>query len=307
MGGRRFLFIVLVLVVAILLLIYFFIPINTIEFSNQGFVQNSSVYDDNSFGSSDLQFYNNMRYKGKEISYKIYDECTLKKKNDMEHAFEIISNLTVLEFYPVVYGEEISITCSEKNVVEGDTFIGGEGGVTNVTIAGDFNVIFNGKVLLIRDADCPTPNIAIHELLHALGFDHSENPGNIMYEMYDCSQSIGDEIPEFLNEIYSVPEKPDLIFEEVEAVMHGKYLDANISLRNNGISFAPESTLVISADDKVVHEETLSSLGIGFGRRISFANLWINKINVKEITFEIDNDYEELSKENNFYTLSVKK
>ncbi len=306
MRWARFLFIALVLIIVVLLLIYFFIPIGTIELSPSGFLQNSSVVN-NSFGDSNLQFYDNMRYRSKEISYKIYDECTLQKKNDMELALDIISNSTILEFYPVVYGEEISITCSEDNIIHGNTFIGGEGGVTNVTIAGDFNIIFNGKVLLIRDAICPTPNIAIHELLHALGFDHSENPNNIMYATYDCSQTIGTEIPDFLNEIYSFPEKPDVVFENVEAVMHGKYLDANISLRNNGIAFAPESTLVISADGKEINKMGISSLGIGYGRKITFTNLWVNKISVEELEFSIESDFDELSKINNVYTLSVKK
>lgn len=307
MRWRNFLFAFLVLLIVVLLLIYFFVPLNTVNLSSPGFFQNSSVYMNNSFGDSNLQFYDNMRYRSNRISYRIDDDCTLQKKNDMQQALDIISNLSVLEFYPAIYGEEITVTCSETNIVQGDTFIGGEGGVTNVTISGDFNVIFNGQILLIRDAQCPTPNIAVHELLHALGFDHSPNPGNIMYETYDCSQTIGDEIPAFINQIYSVPEKPDLVFEDVEAVLHGKYLDANVSLRNNGLTYSPDSTLIISADGKEVKSVDVSSLGIGFGRKIGLTNLWINQINVNEITFTIKGDFEEFSKDNNVYTLAVEK
>ncbi len=288
-------------------MIYFFVPINTVNLTSPSFFQNSSVSLNNSFGDSDLQFYNNMRYRSNRISYKISEDCSLQKKDDMKYALDIISNLTILEFYSSIYGEEITILCSDTNVLQGDMFIGGEGGVTNVTVSGDFNVIFNGQILLIRDAKCPTPNIAIHELLHALGFDHSINPGNIMYETYDCSQTIGNEIPDFINQIYSVSEKPDLVFEDVEAVLNGKYLDANVSIRNAGLSYSPDSTLVISVDGKIVKTVDISSLGIGFGRKVGFTNLWINKINVNEITFSLEGDFEEFSKENNVYTLVVEK
>jgi hypothetical protein len=306
MKGAQILLVSLVFVVIFLLLVYFFIPLNTIELSPSGFFKNASVYD-GSFGESNLQFYDNMRYRDSKISYKIYDECSLKKKNDMEYAFEILSDMSVLEFYPVIYGEEISITCSDDNIIRGNTFVGGEGGVTNVTIAGEFNIIFNGKILLIRDSNCANPNIAIHELLHSLGFDHSQNPGNIMYDTSDCDQSIGNEIPDFLNKIYSVPAYPDLTFEGVDAVLHGKYLDANVSIRNNGVNFAPDSNLIIYADGKKIKEIEIQSLGIGFGRKITLTNMWVNKLSVEEIEFVIDAGFEELSKTNNEYVLSVKK
>ena len=57
-------------------------------------------------------------------------------------------------------------------------FIAGEGGPSNITKSGDFSVITHGSILLIKESKCERPNIAIHELLHALGFDHSENPNN---------------------------------------------------------------------------------------------------------------------------------
>lgn len=294
----------LVIIVIAFLLIYFFIPTKTIELNPEYKQGNSNFNFDNS--TAGMQFYENMRYQTNEISYRIYDECTLQKKNDMEQALNIISNLTILEFYPALYGEEISITCSDENIIEGNTFIGGEGGVTNVTIVGDFHVIFNGKVLLIRDAKCPTPNIAIHELLHALGFAHSENPNNIMYETYECKQTIGEEIPRLLNELYSIPSEPDLIFEDVTATLNGRYLDTNLSLRNNGFKSSPESKIIISVDGKKTKEIDVPPIDIGFGRKISLTNLWVSQINVEEIKFTISGNFDEIDKINNVYVLSVK-
>lgn len=303
MGWKTVLVIFITLIVVALLLIYFFVPFNTIEFNTTSSTNSNFSLN---IGYDNLQFYENMRYRKKEISYKIYDACSLKKKNDMEQALEIIEGLTILDFYPVDYGEEISVTCKDEVVYEGGMFVGGEGGVTNVTISGDFNVIYNGKVLLIRDSDCANPNIAIHELLHALGFDHSENKNNIMYAVSDCKQTIGHDIPEFLNEIYSIEQYPDLLIEDVDAIMHGKYLDANLTIRNNGLKYSGESKLIISADGKKVDEEDLAPFELGYGSRISFTNLWIGQINIDEIEFFIYNTFSELDKDNNRVVLELK-
>jgi hypothetical protein len=304
MRWANFLFGLLVIATIAALLVYFFIPVKTIEFNPEYKPGNSNFNLDNS--TSGMQFYENMRYQENEISYKISNECSLVKKNEMESALEIISNLTVLEFYPVVYGEEISVTCTDENIVQGNTFIGGEGGVTNVTVIDGFHVIFNGKILLIKDSKCTTPNIAIHELLHALGFTHSENPNNIMYETYECGQTIGDEIPEFIDEIYSIPSKPDLSFESVDANLNGRYLDANLSLRNNGFKNSPASKIIISVDGKTIKEVEVPPVEIGYGRKISLSNLFVTNINVEKIEFILSGDFDEISKENNVYTLNVK-
>lgn len=301
-GG--FVFVFLVVVAIGMLIVYFFVPLNTLEF-NPISVSGNSNFSIN--GGEELQFYKNMRYSSAEISYKIYEDCSLKKKNDMEEAFDVISNISNIEFYPVLYGEEISVTCTEGEIIQGNTFIGGEGGVTNVTIIGDFHIIFNGKIILMRDSECKNPNIAIHELLHALGFNHSGNPNNIMYETSDCGQTIGEEIPQFLQDIYSIPSEPDLSFDNSSAIMNGKYLSANISVRNNGFEDSPASKLIVSVDGKEIKEIEISPVEIGYGRKILLSNLWISQSNVEEIEFYISSDFEEIDKSNNVYVLYIKK
>lgn len=294
MGWLKALGIILIFVVIIFLIIYWFVPYNEIDFNLEPTNSNFSLTN-----YSKMQFYDNMRYPSNKISYKIYDACTLQKKSDMEQTLEILENLTILEFYPVLSGEEISITCTDEVVYEGSMFVGGEGGVTNVTVAGDFHVIFNGKVLLIRNSECQTPNIAIHELLHALGFAHSENKNNIMYAISNCRQTIGEDIPKFLDEIYSVEPKPDLVFENASIELKGKYLDANFSVRNNGLKYSPNAKIIVYADDKNVKEIELAPLDIGYGRKIFLSNIWVTKINIDSIKFVIETDFEELDKTNN--------
>ena len=302
-GGKTVLWAFLVLILIAVLAIYWFVPFGTIEF-NTGTV--NSNFSLNNLGEDNSQFYPNMRFPSTDISYRI-ENCPLQRQYDMKSAFDILSSLTILSFYPVEYGEEIIIVCQDTNEFEGNLFIAGEGGPTNITVAGDFNIIYKGKILLIKDSDCERPNIAIHELLHVLGFDHSENPNNIMYEISDCKQTIGEDTLDFINKIYSIPAKPDLLFEDIDAVMHGKYLDLNFSIRNNGLIYSGESTVIVYADGKKVKELDFEALDAGYGRRIFLTNVLINQINVDIIEVNVENDFSELDKSNNIVSLEIKK
>lgn len=171
-----------------------------------------------SYGQKQQQFYPNMRYPFKEISYRIQD-CTLSKRNDFLRATEIISNKTVLSFYEVSNGEEILVTCSEKERIEDGIFIAGEGGPKKIIFSGENHIISSGTVHLIKKSECPTPNVAIHELLHALGFDHSENKNNIMYNFSSCNQEIGEDLIDEINRIYSQEPLADLKIVQASAIV----------------------------------------------------------------------------------------
>lgn len=295
----------LVIIILVLLLsIYWFIPFKTTEFNLES--NSNSNFSINSYESTQLQFYENMRFPDKKITYNI-ENCPLQRKNDMEWAFEIMEQETVLEFYPVEKDQQITITCEETTKLEGKLFIAGEGGPTNITIAGSLNVIEAGKILLMKDSDCERPNVAIHELLHVLGFDHSKNPKNIMYEISRCDQVIGEDILDFIDSIYAIPSNPDLLFENASASMHGKYLDINFSVRNNGLKDAEESTVKVLADGKEIEEIEIPKIDIGYGRKVSIANLWIKQIDVQKIEFIIENNFEELDKANNKVSFEIKK
>lgn len=289
------------LLVSLLLVFYWIIPFKTTEFGAQSENSNFSLGNK----SNNMQFYQNMRYPDSKISYQIYD-CPLQKKNDMERAFNIIANESIINFYSVNNDEQISINCDSGNKIEEGLFIAGEGGPTNITQAGNFNVILHGSILLIRDSKCETPNVAIHELLHTLGFDHSENSNNIMYPISRCSQTIGEDIFKLIDELYLFQSYADLVFENVSAIMNGRYLDVEMSIRNNGLKDSEKAKVIIYADEKFVKEIDLDILEIGYGRKITLGNIWVSQVNVEELEFFIDSSFNELEKKNNKIILKIK-
>ena len=75
-----------------------------------------------------------------------------------------------------------------------DLFIAGEGGPTSITNTSLYNVILKGKILLYKKSECEEPIVELHELLHVFGFDHSQDPNNIMFNLSSCNQEISQDI-----------------------------------------------------------------------------------------------------------------
>ncbi|PIO08648.1 hypothetical protein COU59_00900 [Candidatus Pacearchaeota archaeon CG10_big_fil_rev_8_21_14_0_10_34_12] len=305
MSWKLFFSFVFTLALISLLATYWLLPFGTTQFYK---TQNSGNFNFTLDNSDDLkmQFYDNMRYPNKEILYNI-ESCSIQKRYEMEQALEIVSNLTILKFNPSDFGWEISVTCDEKTRIENGLFIGGEGGPVNITNTTNFNVIFNGEVLLIRESKCPKPNIAIHELLHALGFSHSLNPESIMYNITNCEQQIGDDIINKINTLYSVPSYPDLSIEDASAILRGKYLDANITVRNQGLLKSERTNILIKADNNTIDKIELPEMGIGQGNEIFLSNVFVPKLSVNELEFSIIYTGDELEKNNNKINLKIKK
>jgi hypothetical protein len=290
-------------IISTLALYWLVAPIgNPVEFFSKPGNSNFSI----GIYSNDMQFYPNLRYVDSKISYKV-DSCSTERENEMINAFNEVSNVSVLEFYPVDSNEQIHVTCDEKTQFpKEEYFVAGEGGPTKI-IAGDkFNVVFNGKILLFRDSQCETPNVAIHELLHALGFKHSLNKGNIMFNITSCKQTIGDDIPKFINELYSYPKYADLDFKEVNAEMKGRYLNTNFTIKNNGLKDSGDFKIKIYADDSLIKEMDSDFIKIGEGKIIVLSNILIPRITINELKFSIETNFEELDRENNEKILKIK-
>jgi len=282
------------------LTIVYFAPLNTIDFGVKSGDYNFSVIQEN----ESLQFYPNMRLSSSAISYRI-SNCPLQKQDDMKYAFRAVEAVTPLAFYPVISNEEVYVTCQDENIINEGLFIAGEGGPTRIIVAGEFNIITHGDILLIRESVCQNPNVAIHELFHVLGFGHSTNPENIMYKISGCDQIIGQDMIQEINRIYSVPSLPDLAFGNVSATISGRFLKINITVRNIGLNDASNSTVTIYAKGNVVKEFDLSSIPLGNGI-ITTGNMFIPQMNIKELELVINNNFNEISKDNNKIKLEIK-
>ena len=252
-----------------------------------------------------MQFYPNIRYPDSEISYRI-ENCPLGRQDEMESAFDIIGEETILEFYPVLSDEQISVTCDDRAIVEKNLFVAGEGGPTEIVAATKFNVIFGGDIVLLRNSQCGKPNVAIHELLHALGFNHSSNRNNVLYPVTDCSQVIGDDVINLINELYSFPSYPDLYFSNVTAGAEGRYLSTNITVGNIGLKNSQNADIEIYADGKLIKELNLEPIKVGEGKIIILENLFTGKVNIQELEFVIVSSFNELEEENNKIKLKIK-
>lgn len=302
MVWKKFLSALFIILVVLLLGVYWFIPSQELEFF---FVEKNSNF---SIGNTTevTQFYENMRFPTTDITYRI-DDCTLQKEVEMERAFEAVENITVLNFNLKASNPQVEISCDSNTKLDDEgLYVAGEGGPTGIIRAGEFNVIKGGKILLLRETKCDRPLVPMHELFHVLGFNHSQNENNIMYPVVKCSQTVGEDMVNFINEIYSIESHPDLVFEEASATRSNTYIDLNMSIKNNGLDQAGDSKILIYADDSQIETFDTGELEIGEGKRILLTNIFTLKRSINQIRLEIEYSGSELSKENNIALLEIK-
>ncbi len=251
-----------------------------------------------------MQFYPNMRYPDSLISYQISDECNEKKTEQMKRAFQILEEQTFLQFTEKTNNPEIEISCSEKDIAKKGYFIAGEGGPNTIINTSLYNVILNGTILLYKESSCREPILQLHELLHALGFDHSENKNSVMYPIQNCKQQLTQEIIDEINRLYSIPSKPDLIFTKIIATKRGRYINFNISVKNIGLKTAENADINVYTDEKQVWNYDLGELLIGVKKEISVKSVTASR-NFEELKFIIDeeNKISELNEKNNIRIL----
>jgi hypothetical protein len=254
---------------------------------------------------SEAMFYPGIRFPENKISYKIID-CPIQKQDEMQNAIQFLEGQTILEFYKTESNEQITITCDSKERLDGKFFIAGEGGPTNATKIDHKYIIFNSKVLLIENSKCESPNIAIHELLHAIGLTHSKNRNNILYNISKCSQQIGDDTTDLINKVYSIPSLPDISIENASASINGDMLNLNITIRNLGYQPALPSTLLIfSQTNEQIKKFPLEIISIGYGTTITIQNIQLKNTNINKLILEIATPQDELDKGNNKIEINI--
>ncbi len=257
--------------------------------------------------SKEHQFYSNMRYRDRIIKYSVEDECSSKKANDVEKAFGILSEKTILVFIRDDSSPEIRILCSKlspKPEQEG-YFVAGEGGPTEIINTSVYSVILSGEVSLYRAESCDEPKIALHEILHSLGFDHNNNRHSIMYPVTDCDQELDDYIIEDINEIYTKDSLPDILIESVSANKTGIYLSFDISVANYGLKNGDNVKLKLLVDDEEIREFEIGDLKIGTRNFLSVQNVRLFKDPELIVFVVTSDDPAELSTRNNRAELKI--
>jgi len=245
------------------------------------------------------QFYDNMRYAKKNLTYRIEPNCEEQKIIRMQKAFTLLENVTErINFIQVSLGEDISISCSKHpQDINADYFVAGEGGATSIVNTSLFYIIEKGEVLLFYEkTNCDKPDVELHELLHALGFKHSENPESIMYNVSNCNQVLTTDIINEIIRLYSIDELPDLSFVNFTAEKHGLYLDFEVEVLNKGLAKSKNISLVLSKDTELVKSFNIGDLDYGSGKIFTAENIWLG-INAGNLSIKLVAD-EQLDNQN---------
>jgi len=265
--------------------------------------------EDSDEGESSKQFYSNMKFNHKDISYKIELNCEDNKRERVLIALDLLSKeVGNIKFHAVSNNPDIEISCSEqvKSAYNPDYFIGGEGGAKEVIQTGRYNIINQGVIYLYEDnigsLNCDYPSVEMHELMHVFGFGHSENKNSLMYAYLEsCNQKLDSFIIQELKRLYAEENLADLYIENLKTVKKGRYLDFNITIKNSGSVNANNVSFSVLSDGKVAGTNELEDITYGAGVTISIQNFKLNERNPKEIKFVLDreNRINEIDKENN--------
>jgi hypothetical protein len=297
-------FLVLLLLFALLFVgVYFLwlnLPTELIEFEEY----HAEISEE--FPIESNQFYAKMRYVDRKITYSLSNSCSEKKKKDFEEATEYIEDETILTFHQTSVDPEIEVSCSNiaPEPTEENHFVAGEGGPSVIINASLYSVILSGKIALYRAETCPTPQIATHELLHALGFNHNSNQSSLMYPITDCEQTLDQQIIDEINLLYEQPPEPDLLINTIIANKSGRYLNFKTSIANYGLKDIKTSTLNLIVENSIVRSFPIGNLEIGAKRTLEVTNLKIPK-NTEKVTLKIISPQPEITQENNEATIKL--
>lgn len=254
-------------------------------------------------------FTENLRFNHNNISYSISPTCSATRRKSMIDAFNMFEEeMKIISFYEVNLGADIDVECSNNHIpISENLFAAGEGGPSKIINTSTFKTIEKGKISLYDDQRCEYPIVELHELLHVFGFDHSENPASIMYNISQCNQRITPDMVEIINELYSIEPLPDASIGELTAVKRGRYLDFNITVLNEGLQGIDNINLTIITEEKIIQTIGMKEIDIGYGRKLEAKNVKLPSLKSETISFIID--YEESIREfneaNNIRIMSV--
>ena len=256
------------------------------------------------------QFYTNMRFNHNFITYKINSDCDNEVRVRMKLAFSelLINGANRISFKETTSNPDIEISCTpdSNEISEKNYFIAGEGGAKEIIPTGRFHIIESGIIYFFdenkKSLKCDYPNIELHELMHVLGFDHSEDKNSLMFPFLEsCDQRLDKSIIDELNRLYSQENLPELFFQDISSVKKGKYLDYNLTIKNSGSIASKNVTLTILDNEQIVDTHNIGPISYGAGITLSTTNLRLKRRNPEKITFAIDyeNKVKEIDESNN--------
>jgi len=252
-------------------------------------------------------FSDRLRFNHNDISFSIEKACGGVRRETMLEAFDLFTGeVGLISFYEVALGADIKVGCSDDYIEMGENlFAAGEGGPSRIINTSGFKLIEEGKIWLYSDARCDYPIVEVHELGHVFGFDHSEDPGNIMYNTSSCEQRISGDMTQLIVDLYSIEALADILVKDVAAVRKGRYLDFNITVLNEGLVGVDAVALSVLADGGIVEVVEMGEIEVGFGRTLRVTNFKLPSRSVEKIEFFVDREdlVRELDEGNNVVTM----
>ena len=256
-----------------------------------------------------------MKFNHNSISYEIDLACSGEERGRMISAFDdLASKVGLISFNEVLSDADIDVSCSggEKESLDKEHFIAGEGGAKEIIQTERYNIISDGIVILHNglknSLECDWSNVELHELIHVFGFQHSEDPKSLMYPyLEDCDQRLDDSIINELKRLYSETNLADLYFDKVSAVKKGRYLDFNLTIKNSGTINSEATQFSILDNGNLVESFDLGEISYGAGISVEIKNLKLGSRNPDEIRFVIDREdiVDEYDSENNVATVNL--
>jgi len=298
-------FIFSVIIFSIILLIGFFVSETTEEpqLSPSVVVIEDNTIDEN----ANLLSYDNIRFVSIDITYSFSVDCSSQKILEVNEAFGILSDETVLNFQRTFSNGGIHINCFENVIRNSQTHhLVGTGGPVSLINTSRYYVISSGSINLYGSEICEKPIYAIHEILHVLGFTHSTNKKSIMYGVLSCDQIITDEILNEISSLYEGPILPDLEILDVNASKSGRYLELSVIVLNTGLASISDTSITLYGNDRNLINFDIGGFDIGVAKVINLDEIKVSRKLSKFILVVDDEELiDEIDELNNLLTFEI--
>lgn len=260
-----------------------------------------------------------------ESTPKIEHEQAVKKAASLwEDATALIENDYISESFDFKFVEsnaDITVSWVDTLPAKAKDALG----YTNRTrteTGGNYWVIKEAEIQLLSEKDSndlsenAMINLAVHELGHALGLNHTDNKASVMHPSLQVPAPGINHINALdlamVREYYRERPLPDLEISS-DSVLVSKhssgdqfYLDLEVKVNNKGILSSGDTLLAVETDGKKVFDRNWDSVNFGASRKATYRNISVGSdfSNVK-VTIDYNNQVQEYEEANNSVTEKV--